>query len=269
MEEINIPRRWSELSYTGETRVPASIAARAGSWPTFFLRHNSSGEFIDAKGNPISFAIRQPDSFSFDEQLSAVKNVLNSITQDQIKIAKYWGEGPAAKQWVPIVDILIDTYHIGSPWAERIWGATQAGANDAMVVTWHLKYLWDVARPNQLDQNLTTILPTPKHPSYPAGHAVVAGCYQAILSYFFTPEAERLGQLAEECTVSRLYAGVHYPADLEQGLRLGRQIGSLVTAVLEGHQDMDNVRIDYPIINGLHAKLPPPPYEQVIHIPNI
>ena len=265
--EKNIPRHWSALSYAGEIRVPASTASRAGSWPLYFLKRNRNGEFADSKGDLISFEILQPDTFNFNAQLSVVKEVLNNITADQIAIAEYWGDGPAAKQWMPIVDILIDTYGIGSPMAERIWAAVQAGVNDALLVNWHFKYLWDIARPNQLDQTLATILCTPKHPTYPAGHATVAGCNQMILNYFFPPEAVRLQQLAEECALSRLYAGVHFPADLEQGLRLGRQIGNIVVADLMEQHDRDFTKIDMPITVNLQAKLPPPPYKQVIPFP--
>ncbi len=43
------------------------------------------------------------------------------------------------------------------------------------------------------------------------------------------PRAARIlgAALAEECTVSRLYAGVHFPIDNEEGLRLGRQLERL------------------------------------------
>lgn len=261
---VNVPRLWSQLAYAGETRVPAGAAPRAGSWPTYFLKRDEQGRFVDQAGRPVTFAIRTPDTFNFNAQLAVVKETLKNLTAGQIAIAEYWGDGPLTKQWTPIADILADTYGVSSPKAERIWAASMAATNDAIVVAWYFKYLWEVPRPDQLDQTLATVLCTPKHPSYPAGHAVGAGCIEMVLSHFFTPEAERLHQLAEECALSRLYAGVHYPADLEQGLRLGRQIGTLVVATLAAQSDGDAAAIDYPLQNNLHAILPPPPYEQVI-----
>ncbi len=263
----NVPRRWSALSYAGEPRVPAGIAPRAGSWPVYFMARDTDGVFVDRKGNPITFAIRQPDSYDFDAQLSVVKATLGNLTPEQIVIARYWSEGPTSNQWVPIVTALINAYHIGTPRAERIWAAVQTVVHDTLAITWHFKYLWDVARPNQLDQSLETVLPTPKHPTYPAGHATVAGCYQQVLSYFFAPKSERLRQLAEECAISRLYAGVHFPADLEQGLRLGRQIGGLAVAHLAEQHDSDFAAIDYPLTEDLQTNLPPPPYQQATSLP--
>ncbi|MDF2519423.1 MAG: chloroperoxidase, partial [Clostridia bacterium] len=93
------------------------------------------------------------------------------------------------------------------------------------------------------------------------------GTAEVILSYFFPPEADRLKKLAEECSISRLYGGVHFVEDLDEGLRLGRQIGRIVTEQLTKQNDMNQSKIDIPINIGRNANLPPPPYEQIITFP--
>lgn len=262
----NIPRKWSELSYAGVERVPPSENPTTGTWPTYYIGKNDDGKFTDVFGNAISFKIRQPDSsIDFEgEQLEIVKHTLNNLTERQKRIAKYWGTGPATKQWTPIIDILIDTYNITSSRAARILAATQGAMNDTFVVAWNFKYLYKIARPNQFDQELATYLCTPLYPSYPSSHAAVAGCAQVVLSYFFESESERLKELAEECAVSRLYAGVNFPIDNKQGLRLGRQLGEIIVSTLDMQFDGDGSHIDYPITEDKHAPLPPPPYDQVI-----
>ena len=91
----------------------------------------------------------------------------------------------------------------------------------------------------------------PTHPSYPAGHATIAGACTTVLKAFFdesfvlpTPEVANrdglalldwtgsplsvggeLNKLASNCTLARDTAGVHYRQDGEQGLRLGEQVG--------------------------------------------
>lgn len=266
MKPVNVPRKWSQLSYAGEERVPNSEEPYAGSWPTFYLNRDNMGRFINEQGNIIAFDIRSPDTgIDFEgEQLKIVKCTLANLNNMQKKIATYWGTGPATKQWTPIIDILIDTYKISAPRAARILAATQGALNDAFVVAWYFKFIWQIARPNQFDQNLATFLCTPRHPSYPSGHATVAGCAETVLSYFFESEKCRLKELAEECAISRLYAGVHYPIDNSEGLRLGRNIGRIVVDILRNEYDKNSSMIDYPIIENRHAKLPPPPYEQVI-----
>lgn len=267
----NIPRKWSELSYAGEKRVPPGEEPASGYWPTIYLKRTERGQFLDHKGEPIAFKIRYPDSFiDFEnEQLEIVKKTLQNITEEQIMIAKYWGfGGKPTKQWTPIIDRLIDTYDILAPRAGRILAAVQGGLNDAFVVTWFFKFLWKIPRTNQLDKRLTTIICTPEHPSYPSGHASIAGCAQIILSYYFPTEADRLKELAEECAVSRLYGGVHYPIDNDEGLRLGRHIGELVVAALKEQRDNTQSQIDFNINEDRNAVLPPPPYKQVIPFPD-
>jgi hypothetical protein len=43
-----------------------------------------------------------------------------------------------------------------------------------------------------------------------------------VLSAAFPSERERLAQVAEEASLSRLYAGIHYRFDMVAGLALGR-----------------------------------------------
>lgn len=262
----NLPRNWSMLSYGQELRVPYAEDPMGSTWPTYFLKRNGNGNFVDDTGSLLAFPMREPDtSIDFDgKQLNAVKDAQRKLNSNQINIAKYWGTGPATKQWTPIIDILIDTYKITAFRAARILAAVYAALNDAFAVTWYFKYLWKVPRPNQLDQNFISLLPMPKHPSYPAGHGVVAGCAEVVLSYFFPPEAPRLHELAEECAISRLYAGVHYPIDNEQGLILGRFVGEMVVEKLKKQKDDNFCYVDYPNSEYLGAKLPPPPYKQVI-----
>lgn len=266
-KQVNLPRKWSELSYAGESRVPQGLDPGAGSWYLYFFRKKGNGDFTTPDGQPVSFEIQNPNNFDFDKLLHGVKDTLNNLTPKQRLIAEYWGDGPATKQWTPIIDRLIDTYGFTPVRAARVLGAVQAGINDAFVITWYFKYLWDVPRPNQLDQKLITAICTPKFPGYPSGHSVISGTAQVILSYFFAPEAERLKELAEECSISRLYGGVHFTADLSEGLRLGRHIGRMIVDALRSQGEMNQVMIDIPVDGDKHADLLPPPYKQAISYP--
>lgn len=162
---------------------------------------------------------------------------------------------------------MIDTYNLSPVRAARVLAAVQAGISDAFVITWYFKYLWDVPRPNQLDQNLVTAICTPKFPGYPSGHSVISGAAAVILSYFFPPEAKKLKESANENSLSPIYGGVHFTVDGSEGLRLGRQIGRIVVNALRGQYDGDQSMIDNPITVNKHADLPPPPNEQVIPYP--
>jgi hypothetical protein len=265
---LNMPRRWSELSYAGERRVPIGVDPTAGSWPLFYFKRLDDGRFATLAGAPLGFEIQNPGNFNFDAELEAVKNALNNLNPYLKQSILYWGEGPATKQWTPIIDRLIDTYGLSPVRAARVLAVVQAGINDAFIITWYYKYLWDVARPNQLDQELLTFICTPKFTTYPSGHAVISGMAEIILSYFFPPEADRLKELADENGISRFYGGVHFLPDVTEGLRLGRQIGRLIVDIVRNQYDSQGIRIDNPSAVDRNAALPPPPYVQVIPFPD-
>lgn len=265
---VNLPRNWSLLSYPGEVRVPGGIDSNAGWWYLYFIKRYNNEGFTTVEGKPISFNILHPSSINFDDELLIVKEILENLTKEKKLIAEYWGDGPATKQWTPIIDRLIDTYGLGPVYAARVLAAVQAGINDAFIITWYYKYLWDVPRPCQLDQSMLTEICTPKFPAYPSGHAVISGTAEVILSYFFPAESDELKQLAEENGNSRLYGGVHYPSDISEGLRLGRQIGEIIVDILKNQSDINQVRIDSIKNTDLQADIQPYPYKQAIPYPS-
>ncbi|WP_240189800.1 vanadium-dependent haloperoxidase [Bacillus sp. P14.5] len=173
----------------------------------------------------------------------------------------YYGSGVPTKQWTPVIDRLIDTYNVSPTAAAQILAYVQGAVNDAMVVTWDLKYKWDVARPDQYDQTMETLICTPRFPTYPSGHAVMSGCSETVLSYFFPREARKLNKIAEDDAVSRLYGGVHFPSDNSEGLRLGRTIGRSVINHVKGQRGFDPRMISRDYNN---ANLLPEDYRQFI-----
>jgi hypothetical protein len=266
MEEVS-PNylNWSDVPYAGEDHPPSSpVEPTAGSWTMHYIRPTKRGGFETLVGKPIRLAIQHPNRVDFQRELTDVHRALDQLTPHQKTLAEYWGAGPPTKQWTPIVDRLIDTYQVEAPRAARILACFHAGINDAFVVAWTLKYRWLVARPNQYDQELVTAICTPEHPTYPSGHAVVSGAAEEILSYFFPAERKRIRGFALENAQSRLYGGVHFPSDNNQGLRVGRQIGRVVVDEIRNNRDSDGHMIDVPYRRSRHAELMPPPYEQVI-----
>jgi hypothetical protein len=220
---------WSETPYAGESGAPRNpVTPSAGSWPLLFLKRQHDGDIITPEGKEVERFLKHPNMIDFERELKVVKKTLNTLTETQKKIAVYYGSGVPTKQWTPVIDRLIDTYNVSPTSAAQIQAYVHGAVNDAMVVTWDLKYKWDVARPNQYDQTLETFICTPRFPTYPSGHAVASGCAEAVLSYFFPREARKLNRVAEDDADSRLFGGVHFPSDNSEGLRLGRTIGKAV-----------------------------------------
>jgi len=225
-------RRWKDYPYPGEKEPPKG-SSKAGYWPMFFFSKEKNNNFLDPFHQPVSWRIKDPNNINWDTELFIVEKTLKSLTSKQVQIAQYWGTGELSSKITDIIFNLSQDYKLGSPHVARILGYFHASINDTCVITWFLKYLWDVARPNQYERNLPTVLFTPRFPSYPSAHATIAGCSEILLSYFFPSESTRIKNLMEESAQSRLYAGVHFKIDNDEGLRLGRQIGEIVVKLMK------------------------------------
>jgi PAP2 superfamily len=225
--------RWSQIPYPGEQYPPMNaVTPEAGSWPMFFISRRGQ-EFLDPFGKKITWRIKNPNTINWERELLIVKQTLQNLTPQQVRIAHEWGTGEVSKVVIPIIYNMMETYDLASTKAARFLGFYSAAMNDAFVITWYFKYLWDVARPFQFDRSIIPVLFTPRFPGYPSAHATMAGCSESILSYYFPQESYRINQLMEECAMSRLYAGVHFKVDNDEGLSLGRQLGQIVVNLVK------------------------------------
>ncbi|MFZ3576949.1 vanadium-dependent haloperoxidase [Virgibacillus sp. DJP39] len=257
--------KWSEVPYAGESNLPNNpVTPVAGSWPLFYLKRDEHGSYLDPNGEKMVLPIKNPNGINFERELLAVKHTLRNLTPLQEKIATYYGSGSPTKQWTPVIDRLLDSYVPDPTHAARILAATQAAINDTLLIVWDLKYRFDVARPNQYDQNLQTYLCTPRFPTYPSGHATMSGCAETVLSYLFPKEARKLRKIAEADAKSRLYAGVHFPIDNDEGIELGRYIGKKIVDYMKTQRDSYLNQIDIVYRDDQHAQIFPDDYHQFI-----
>jgi membrane-associated phospholipid phosphatase len=95
----------------------------------------------------------------------------------------------------------------------------------------------------------TPLLATPPFPSYVSGHSTFSGAAAAVLTSFFGPRTSFTAtsddlpgvtrrfrdftSAAAEAGMSRIYGGIHYQFDNQDGLRLGRQIGQYVVSAAQ------------------------------------
>jgi membrane-associated phospholipid phosphatase len=113
-----------------------------------------------------------------------------------------------------------------------------AASFDALIGCFEAKYHYWFIRPPQADPGIVTAFPTPPHPSYPSAHSCSSGAIAAVLADAFPSEARRLAAVAEESSLSRLYAGIHYRFDMEAGLALGRAVAAKALSA-----DVDEVAV--------------------------
>jgi hypothetical protein len=122
--------------------------------------------------------------------------------------------------------------------------------SDAIVACWKAKYMYNIERPEtfiqkHISKDWRPYSPTPSFPSYPSGHSMMGAAVAIVLSDLygntykmkdyshkglneFTTEPrdfKSFKEMAEENALSRIFMGVHYRMDCEEGLRLGYLIG--------------------------------------------
>jgi hypothetical protein len=135
---------------------------------------------------------------------------------------------------------------LSTPRAARAFALVSVGLADSAIACWDCKYAYWVLRPITAirtlagqpfyDPSFNTVIPTPPFPSYTSGHSTFSGCSAAVLEHLFPggTVTDALGQrlgfaaAAEQAAQSRLYAGIHYRSDNEDGLACGRKVASLV-----------------------------------------
>jgi hypothetical protein len=176
-------------------------------------------------------------SARFWEEAEEVYKVSKELTPRQKKIAEDWnlqaGSVTPPGVWNLRALELIGAEKLDPLAAARVLAALNIAMDDAAIACWRAKYRWWTVRPvtvirERYDPKFLPHLITPPHPSYVSGHSTVSGAAEAALVAFFPALRAALHEYAEEAAMSRLWGGIHYRSDNEQGLALGRRVGERV-----------------------------------------
>ena len=190
-----------------------------GARPIFLT---SADEF--RPGPPPAFGSAQ-----FMEALAEVRQISDTRTPEQLAIALFWNVNQSPRSNAAFMEIareLIVSHRLSDTEAARIMFLMGAASFDALIGCFEAKYHYWFIRPPQADPGIVTAFPTPPHPSYPSAHSCSSGALAGVLAASFPNEAGRLAAVAEESSLSRLYAGIHYRFDMEAGLALGRAVAA-------------------------------------------
>ena len=164
-------------------------------------------------------------SAAFLAALGEVRQISDTRTAEQLAIAQYWAVNQSPVSTAAMTNLavgLIRAYRKSDHEAARILYLMNAAAWDALIGCFDAKYYYWFIRPPQADPAITLPIGLPPHPSYPSAHSCVSGSSTEVLAVSFPSERRRLEQIAEEASLSRLYAGIHYRFDMVAGLALGR-----------------------------------------------
>ena len=180
-------------------------------------------------------------------------------TADQALTGRFWN-GAIQNYWNEIAQSVTAAQHLQTAETARVFALLNFALADSVIAFYDAKYTYNLWRPvtairaADTDNNPDTIadptwLPevgnTTPDPSYPGAHAVISAAAADVLiavlkrdrfSLTVTSEVlpgvtrtfESLSAAAEEATLSRVFAGVHFRFDLTSGGQLGLRVADFI-----------------------------------------
>lgn len=228
------------------------IGGPVGTWKPWTMEAPDEGRSVSGIPGPLPYGS--------DEMIAETHEVIDvqaNLTQRHREIAHFWDDGPntftPAGHWLALGLDLARAADEGTQRVARMSALLSVATHDAAVAFFEAKYKWWSIRPVTVVRRLCddgtrlctraeleadpsrktypdwlSLIITPPFPSYPGGHSTFSGAASAVLERFFPSSRRLVRKLAEEAAVSRLYGGIHFPRDNDDGLVLGRVVGQLV-----------------------------------------
>jgi hypothetical protein len=199
------------------------VGWNTSSWMPWFI--SSSSVFRLPPPPPLSDPI-------WKEQLAKVKEASQNLTEEQKKIIYYWAgelkeDGYATGDWYQIAMSYMQKKNVPLEKMLLVRSVLAMALEDASIACFDSKYAYFMLRPSMQDSSIKPFIEIPNHPSYPAGHSTISGAAATVLSYFFPENAAEWKRAANEAGLSRIWAGIHYPLDIQAGLHLGEEVGNV------------------------------------------
>ena len=203
-------------------RTDTPLEPLAGTWKPWLMSHGAQFR----PGPPPVFG-----SPEWQTEADEVVRVTNSLTDEQVRIARFWADGAGTDtppgHWMRIAIDLTRRDRLSLPDTARVLAHVALAQADAFIACWDAKFTYWSGRPIGLIPGFASTVITPNFPAYISGHSTVSGASAGVLEHFFPADRERLAAMAEEAAVSRLYGGIHWQSDNEVGLVVGRQVAEL------------------------------------------
>lgn len=215
---------------------------------------------------PIAFSTAKTSDFY--KQALAVYNQVKGNSAEQVEITKFWADDPFATctptgHTFNIMTQLLEETNATLEKAVVGYAMLGIAEIDAFIACWKAKYDYSLIRPvsyiqKYIDANFQTVIGTPAFPAYTSGHATEIGVGERIFiklftngdgNYSFTDRSQvqhgfqprkytNFAAMAQECANSRLYGGIHYDMDNQNGLLMGRGIGDNVLRAIQWPQNI-------------------------------
>jgi hypothetical protein len=203
--------------------------------------------------------------------LKEVYDISMHLTEEQKTIARYWDDNPFVIEhaghmmfgnkkitpgghWIGIAGQIIEQEKADPVKAAQTFAVTSIALYDAFISCWDEKYRSSYIRPvtvikETIDKDWMPFLQTPPFPEYASGHSTITASAATVLTKLygdnvsFTDSSDyhyigmkrnfpSLHAAAAECSISRVYGGIHYMLSVNTGAEAGKKVGGLVVKKL-------------------------------------
>jgi membrane-associated phospholipid phosphatase len=220
-------------------------------------------------GPPALTTDRYSDAFDQVKSLGIANST--TATADEALTGGFWN-GAIQNYWNEIAQTASVAHNLTTAENARLFALLNLSFADSVIAFYDAKYTYNFWRPvtairavatdgNPETEADPTWLPevgnTTPDPSYPGAHAVISAAGAEVLISFFRkdhfefsvtsevmPGKERsfksFAAAAEEATLSRIFAGVHFLFDLTSGRRLGDDVADFVVDNFLTSRDRDD-----------------------------
>ncbi len=195
------------------------VLPMCGAWKTWVLE---SGSEIQPE---------LPYAFGSAADLQDVQEVLDVSlhrTAEQIAIVHKWADASPPAIWNALLNDRIASQGLDLVASARAHAYLNVAMADAFIECWACKYKFWIARPFQRIPGLTTVIPTPNFPTYTSGHSTISAAAAVVMGEVFPSERDYFVQQSLEAAISRLWGGIHFQHDNEQGTVVGTLVGERV-----------------------------------------
>ena len=208
---------------------------------------------------------------AFDQVKSLGIAGSTTATADQALTGRFWN-GAIQNYWNEIAQTASLAHDLTTAENARLFALLNLSFADGVIAFYDAKYTYNFWRPvtairaaatdgnpdTEADPNwLPEVGNTTPDPSYPGAHAVISAAGEEVPTSFFhkdhfefdvtsevLPGVDRsftsLRAAAEEATLSRIFAGVHFLFDLTTGRRLGSDVADFVVDNFLTSRDRDD-----------------------------
>jgi PAP2 superfamily len=215
----------------------------------------TSGSECPPPGHP---AFSTDPASSFYAAALEVYDVGRGLTATQKTIADYWADNAGATgtppgHWIAIVGQIARNDGLSLARAAEAYARVGIAVHDAFINCWNSKYVYNLERPvtfinDNIDPTWQPYIVTPNFPTYTSGHSTQSGAAARVLTDMFgvkqftdtthtdhnlmPPQSPRtfnsFDEAAAEAAISRLYGGIHFSFDNNDGLGCGQCVGKAI-----------------------------------------